>query len=104
MPFIHSFPDFQGFTQISLKIPLDVGSPEDCELEGVGVAMLPVLMLKFKMLDNSICLIAKSQGLLVLPAPLVAAVPTGPQIASRAEIAGEFVDNLGPPAAAPIIH
>ena len=104
MSLIHSIPDFQSFSQISLKISLDVGSPEDSELEGVGAAMLPVLMLGFKMFDNCICLIAQSQGLLVLPAPLVAAVPTSPQIASRAEIAREFVDNLGPPAAAPVVH
>ena len=94
MSLIHSIPDFQSFPQISLKISLDVGSPEDSELEGVGAAMLPVLMFSFKMLDNCICLIAKSQGPLVLPAPLVAAVPTGPQLASRADIAGDFIDNL----------
>ena len=82
---------------------MDVGSPEYHKLEGVGAAIIPVLMLSFKVLDNSIGFIAKSQGFLVLPAPFMAAVSTGPQIASWAEIAGKFVDDFGPPATAPII-
>ena len=67
---------------------MDVGSPEYHKLERVGASMLPVLMFGFKMLYNGIGFIAKSEGFLVLPAPFMAAVSTGPQIASRKEISG----------------
>ena len=73
---------------------MDVGAPEHHKLKRVAASILPVWVLGFEMLNNGIGFIAKPEGFLVLPAPFVAAVPTGPQIASWTKIAGDLVYYL----------
>ena len=78
---------------------MNIGSPEHLKLEGVGGSKLPVLMLSLVMLYYSIGFISKPQCLLVLPAPFVAAVSTGTQIASGAEATCDLLGQcpkLGP--------
>ena len=72
---------------------MNVGAPEHLKLEGVGGSKLPVLMLSLVVLYYGIGFISKPQSLLVLPAPFVAAVSTGTQIASWAEAACDLVDH-----------
>ena len=81
-----------------------VWAPDHHKLEGVAASILPVRMLGFEVLNYCIGFIIESECFLVLPAPFVAAVPTGPQIASWTKIAGDLVYYLGAPATGYILN